>query len=154
MATYDWAMCNKNTGQIEYIMSVNNNSDYSQAGFYGEYRTFEIESDADHTKAIEESYYDYDSSIFKARSKQPTAYYVWTTDKQWAVDDTALMADLRQQRTIKLVLSDWTQMADSPLTDEKKAEWATYRQSLRDITEDVSDSLDALENFGWPIQPS
>ena len=64
------------------------------------------------------------------------------------------MADLRQQRTIKLVLSDWTQMADSPLTDEKKAEWAIYRQSLRDITEDVSDSLDTLENFGWPIQPS
>ncbi len=43
-----------------------------------------------------------------------------------------------ERRTIrneKLRDSDFTQMADSPLTDIEKASWATYRQALRDITE-------------------
>ncbi|WP_422387668.1 phage tail assembly chaperone [Gemmobacter caeni] len=29
--------------------------------------------------------------------------------------------------------SDWTQLADAPLTPAKQAQWATYRQELRDI---------------------
>ena len=49
------------------------------------------------------------------------AYY---TDKMRAWRD-----DLLRQ-------SDWTQMADSPLTDSKKTEWATYRQALRDFPSD------------------
>jgi hypothetical protein len=46
----------------------------------------------------------------------------------------------RNTRTALLDESDWTQVADTALTTEKKAEWATYRQSLRDLP-DAS---------GWP----
>ena len=42
----------------------------------------------------------------------------------------------RNYRNTILQNSDWTQLADAPLTAEKKAEWATYRQALRDITSD------------------
>ena len=38
------------------------------------------------------------------------------------------------KRTDLLSGSDWTQLPDAPLTSTKKAEWATYRQSLRDLT--------------------
>jgi|TARA_R110002074_G_scaffold1229_7_gene7393 hypothetical protein len=154
MATYDWAMCDKNTGNIQYIMSVNNNSDYSQAGFYGEYRTFEIASDADHVKAVEESYYDYDSNLFLPRNKRPTPYYMWTTNKRWEVDTVTLMAALNQERTEKLYASDWTQAADSPLTDAKKAEWATHRQALRDVPQNLAEDFDNLVGFAWPTPPS
>lgn len=41
-----------------------------------------------------------------------------------------------QKRNALLDHSDWTQMPDSPLSDEKKAEWAEYRQALRDLPED------------------
>ena len=41
---------------------------------------------------------------------------------------------LRDYRNNLLRESDWTQAVDSPLSDSKKAEWKTYRQSLRDIT--------------------
>ena len=41
---------------------------------------------------------------------------------------------IREERKILLIESDWTQMPDSPLTEEQKAEWATYRQALRDMT--------------------
>jgi len=154
MTSYDWAMCDKDTGNIQYIMSVNNNSDYSQAGFYGEYRTFEIASDADHVKAVEESYYDYDSNLFLPRNKRPTPYYKWTTNKRWEVDTVTLMAALNLERTQKLYASDWTQAADSPLTDAKKAEWVTYRQALRDVPQNLAEDFDNLAGFAWPTPPS
>ena len=56
---------------------------------------------------------------------------------------------VRTQRTKLLKASDWTQNADSPLTDSKKAEWVTYRQALRDISKQ-SDPF----NITWPTEPS
>ena len=41
---------------------------------------------------------------------------------------------IRRPRNFALSNSDWTQMPDSPLSAEKKAEWATFRQALRDMT--------------------
>jgi hypothetical protein len=41
---------------------------------------------------------------------------------------------VRRPRDIDLAMSDWTQLPDSPLTPEKKAEWQTYRQQLRNLT--------------------
>lgn len=58
--------------------------------------------------------------------------------------------ELRQYRNISLVDSDWTQTLDAPLTDSKKAEWATYRQQLRDLPSNTSDPA----NPSWPEKPS
>lgn len=41
---------------------------------------------------------------------------------------------VRRPRNIALAQSDWSQMPDAPLSKEKKAEWAEYRQTLRDMT--------------------
>ena len=57
--------------------------------------------------------------------------------------------EVRRKRDMELRLCDWTQAADSPLTDAKKAEWATYRQALRD----VGGQADPL-NITWPTEPS
>ena len=40
---------------------------------------------------------------------------------------------VRWQRDKLLLDSDWTQVADSPLSDSDKAKWASYRQKLRDV---------------------
>ena len=53
-------------------------------------------------------------------------------------------------RDILLKESDWTQFTDSPLTDSKKPEWKTYRQSLRDLPATESDP----ENATFPTKPS
>jgi hypothetical protein len=55
---------------------------------------------------------------------------------------------IRVQRGRLLQSSDWTQLLDSPLTVEKKEEWQTYRQSLRDITTQT-DPFDII----WPNKP-
>jgi len=59
------------------------------------------------------------------------------------------MADLRAMRNQMLTDTDWTQGADSPLTDSQKTSWATYRQSLRDIT----DTYSSLDDVVWPTKP-
>lgn len=46
---------------------------------------------------------------------------------------TAAEFELRKIRTALLRDSDWTQVNDSPLTDQEKQAWATYRQALRDL---------------------
>lgn len=61
---------------------------------------------------------------------------------------------VRETRNQLLLESDWTQNADSPLTDAKKAEWATYRQKLRDFMASYTDSEDNTpDNIGWPKAP-
>lgn len=57
---------------------------------------------------------------------------------------------IRLNRDKLLAVSDWTQFADSPLTDEKKKEWQVYRQALRDMPEKGCADLD---NPCWPIIP-
>ena len=59
-------------------------------------------------------------------------------------------ASLRSERNALLVSSDWTQYNDSPLADEAKAEWVTYRESLRDLPENTDDPA----NPTWPTPPS
>lgn len=59
---------------------------------------------------------------------------------------------LRANRNARLMNSDWTQLADAPLTNSKKTEWATYRQSLRDITRTYTSMED--EGFAFPEEPS
>ena len=56
---------------------------------------------------------------------------------------------LRAERDTLLVSSDWTQSPDSPLDDEAKASWITYRQQLRDLPATVSDPADPT----WPTPP-
>ena len=52
--------------------------------------------------------------------------------KDFTTNDEKI-ANKRLERDILLRDSDWTQFGDSPLSDSKKTEWATYRQALRDL---------------------
>ena len=55
---------------------------------------------------------------------------------------------LRKRRNELLSDSDYTQLPDSPLSDAKKQEWATYRQALRDLPTTADPS-----NITWPTEP-
>lgn len=60
---------------------------------------------------------------------------------------------VRDLRNSLLQESDWTQMPDSPLSDSKKAEWVTYRQTLRDLPSAQSNITD-LNDIIFPTEPS
>jgi len=59
---------------------------------------------------------------------------------------------MRQRRNILLTDCDWTVGADSPLSDSKKTEWQTYRQSLRDVPANNS-SISSKQDVTWPSKP-
>jgi hypothetical protein len=63
------------------------------------------------------------------------------TPEQWLV--------IRGLRNSKLSSCDWTMLSDVPLAPSVKTEWETYRQALRDIT-DQSDPF----NITWPTPPA
>lgn len=56
---------------------------------------------------------------------------------------------IRSERNRLLAECDWTQLADSPLNAVIKAQFVTYRQLLRDMTDAPSP-----EEVQWPIKPS
>lgn len=57
----------------------------------------------------------------------------WVDTKTDEIRAQEALEALRRERNIKLAMSDWTQLPDSPLNEEQKAAWAEYRQALRDI---------------------
>lgn len=71
---------------------------------------------------------------------------------------------IENKRNKKLQSSDWTQFNDSPLTNSKKAEWATYRQQLRNfmntlrthsdyVSDTATNPMDVVIS-SWPTKPS
>jgi len=53
---------------------------------------------------------------------------------------------IRDQRNKRLADSDWTQLSDAPVV---AADWATYRQELRDITSQAGFPWEII----WPVDP-
>ena len=72
------------------------------------------------------------------------------------------LAEVKEYRTAQLVWSDWTRLDDVTLAADKKAEWATYRQALRDlpatIAADANLTAKALadnhSHSAWPTKPT
>ena len=65
---------------------------------------------------------------------------------------TGLTIENRNIRNQLLAESDWTQANDSPLNNETKVLWATYRTSLRTLP--THENWPSLEDSDWPTKPS
>ena len=77
--------------------------------------------------------------------KDDTAKTAWELAEEWK--------QIRTERNRLLLESDWTQGGDSPLTTQKKSDWAKYRTSLRTLPEDQS-SKTKYSDITWPTKPS
>ena len=72
------------------------------------------------------------------------------------------LQEVKDYRNAQLVWSDWTRLDDITIAADKKAEWATYRQALRDlpatIAADANLTAKALadnhSHSSWPTKPS
>ena len=74
--------------------------------------------------------------------------------------------ELTQTRNNKLSASDWTQLPDAPISDSKKAEWVTYRETLRQIpnnlrshenyvSDEESNPFDgSITSWSYPTKPT
>lgn len=66
-----------------------------------------------------------------------------------AQKDEEQAKSVRADRDRRLAESDWTQVADVPFSEAKKAEWAAYRQALRDVPTQAGFPW----NVEWPVKP-
>lgn len=84
--------------------------------------------------SIDASVYYIENGAAVAIPAKPNQYSVFDfTTKQWVQQENLAIADVLPKRQRLLYSSDWTQIPNNPLTSEKQAAWATYRQELRDI---------------------
>jgi hypothetical protein len=66
-----------------------------------------------------------------------------------AYEREVFLPNLRLKRNQILSKTDWTQLVDSPLSEEKKQEYIVYRQNLRDLPSSAT-----YDNLIWPTEPS
>tara|TARA_R100001460_G_scaffold19594_2_gene40729 strand:- start:352 stop:747 length:396 start_codon:yes stop_codon:yes gene_type:complete len=80
--------------------------------------------------------------------------YKWTGSEWQELPKPQELAlpHIRTRRDYLLKQCDWTQANDSPLSDAKKTEWATYRQALRDLPDSYTDT-DEASKVVWPEEP-
>lgn len=112
----------------------------------GEYTGFYVEGIHEnipqpYIELTEEQWQQALSKNYKVIDGQHT-YSLFVQDKE------ELLENLRATRNSLLTDSDWTQVEDSPLSEEKKTAWKNYRQELRDLT----DSVDTT-SIVWPVKP-
>lgn len=83
----------------------------------------------------------------------PNPHAEWNPEAgDWSWDSELLEQDIRRERNRLLTLSDWTQVSDSPLSDDMKNAWSGYRQELRDLTSDLG-NVSSLFDVNWPTPP-
>jgi hypothetical protein len=85
-------------------------------------------------------------AVVKAPPRPSPYHHYDKATSAWVQNNEALWIDVRAKRNQLLAASDWTQYADVSIPN--KSEWATYRQALRDVT-NQSDPL----NIVWPVAP-
>ena len=78
-------------------------------------------------------------------------YYVVDGELVYQEPTIDVHAYIRDQRRYKMMACDWTQAQDTPLTEAKRLEWATYRQALRDLPE--TNTATHVDDIVWPSQP-
>jgi hypothetical protein len=99
--------------------------------------------DDDYTKNIVEG-----TPIFSGSVYIQTWNITDATEEEINTKKEEKWIEIRDIRDSLLVQSDWTQFQDSPITGSKLTEWQTYRQSLRDITNQSNPF-----SLTWPTKP-
>lgn len=90
---------------------------------------------------------DYATLAWHSEDPKPTKK---TLDDAWPqVQADRAWTSVRAKRDALLAASDWTMMADAPLSDLERGLAGTYRQQLRDVPQDNDDP----NNIAWPVAP-
>jgi hypothetical protein len=88
------------------------------------------------------------------RDAEITEWLETHTIEPW-VDPEDYQAIMRGERDRRLVMSDWTQLLDVPLTPEEVEAWVVYRQALRDFPNEHPEVVDkaTYDALVWPQEP-
>ena len=140
-------------GEIEWWTSPGDDAMYTEGQSYDGYEARHFAYDAD----IQEyqKTHVWTGSEWQDRVWKDSRYHKWQSGA-WVYQTAQFMSEVRGERVGRLFECDWTQNADSPLTDEQKASFVTYRTALRDFpsTLDLSSEPIDIQALSWPTQPT
>ena len=100
----------------------------------------------DHVKVPEEVYPGAEVVNYSGK-----ALKVGDPDPRGKLSKETIVESVRQKRAALLSATDWTQLLDTPLDVAERLQWATYRQALRDLPEQIGNKK--LTEIQWPIPP-
>jgi hypothetical protein len=136
----NYTIYNRTTGQISRIVQTNEIELQLQEGesyINGSYNDV--------------TYYIADGEPVEISAKpSPYSEFNYAT-KEWVLNSNLAVADITKRRLQLLVASDWTDTlsAKTRLGDALYNQWQTYRQELRDITEQAGYPFEVQ----WPTPP-
>ena len=136
-------------GEVQHVMSMGADSDFVDGQVYNGLTAKAVASATDAQDLMNTKYYL--GEQWHTREARTTQWQDWV-DNAWSFNSERFWVHVRNERDVKLGQSDWTQIADSPLSGEAKAEWATYREALRDVPAN-NQSATSTEGVSWPTEP-
>jgi hypothetical protein len=95
------------------------------------------------------THYFKDGAIVKKPEKPSSSCFWNDVTLSWVENEQLKEVEVKGQRNTLLSASDWTQIPNNALTPEKQAAWATYRQELRDVSQQSGYPF----NVVWPVAP-
>ena len=110
---------------------------------YGWYPFRFVEAPDMYNSVISGSYFEIsEDEVVEYQTRRPK------TEEEIQNEIDSKWREIREKRNRLLFECDWTQLSDSPLSEEKKGVWAIYRQELRDIT-----NYPSPDSVSWPSEP-
>lgn len=141
-------------GEIRSILSPGVDDMYVNGQIYGDYTAHHIADGEDPSVFMDTKYYDYIEQQFVNRPSRPSFFHYWDVPvKLWRFDYTRAMEYIRDERTKRLTNTDWTQVSDNSLSEEKREEWKLYRQELRDLPGLIPSTISHIDQVSWPTEP-
>lgn len=151
-----------------YYAEVDSNGDLVENGF--------VMIEANYIEAVNTKASSMQGKFFKkienfppeTEDNQVSNYLGWTQKEDetgkpistdWEVitltNEECLEGWIRGPRQRLLLESDWTQINDAPISTEAKAEWAIYREALRNMTNEFTEEnpLTSKSQISWPLKP-
>lgn len=100
---------------------------------------------------VDGEFVPYSPEVKANKSVRPRHKVSWSeTALDW-IDERTIeeaWASVREDRNKRLASTDWVALPDSPVTGAQQALWISYRQALRDITNQPDPF-----SITWPIAP-
>ncbi len=150
---------NQETGDLVSVFSVPGGGPPTEGIIEGEepmcYKNYETRIEGSWSYFMERYYIDGGGNLVD-RGAKTNELQTWN-GTAWEITLANFLADVRRKRDSLLFQSDWTQIPDSTLNEDQKSHWRTYRQNLRDITNDIISNsapyLSLTAEVAWPTKP-
>lgn len=146
-----YAFVSPETGEIKQTINVGRIADPYVVGQTYEGLVLHDISDQENLGTfITDKYYD---DGWHDKPEKPGVGYDFSADHTWVFNTARFEKSVRDKRDSLLAETDWTQVSDAPLSEVEVSAYATYRQALRDVPNNLDGTERSLDDITWPTKP-